>query len=172
MSQTKLPRSSADSFLGKIQARTAQSEAKKTDLPVEEPTPEVAAPVVPDSDSVTNLETIEKPVKPEAESEQSQDIEEDAESGSTTLAKADIVEVGEEEAQTAPRSPAKKMAKPVRTENKNTQEGLISRTVRLYPSQIRALKRLSLQDGPDLDNQISVILRKAVDLYLSKHQKG
>jgi len=51
---------------------------------------------------------------------------------------------------------------------KPTQEALIARTFRIFPSQLRAMKQRAIEvGGPDEDKQISEIIRTAIDLYLT-----
>ena len=59
--------------------------------------------------------------------------------------------------------------KPAKAQKKSAQEALKNYTLRIYPSQMRALKQRSLVvGGPDQDKQISEILRSAIDMYLAK----
>jgi len=162
VSQTRLPRSSADSFLKNIQKRTAQSEAKKAEQQAEGETEEesgVSRVVEIENAKVPDTANVE--IAPETVLEPEQSIV--TEEGSADETATSKVSATEPQALPLRKQKASSKAKQA------AKEELVSRTVRLYPSQIRALKRLALEEGPDQDKLISEIFRKAVDMYLAKY---
>ena len=172
MPKVNLPQSGPDSFLKGIKDRKAKYEATMAGQQPEDEKKE--DDVVPEDSTSESEKELDKPVielKPEVPEERMQTtVEEDSEKGANSESPFDEV-VPMPVTVVVPSKAVNRTLKPTAKVEDKPNEELISRTVRLYPSQIRALKQLTLQDGPYLDKQISEVFREAINMLLDSRRK-